>query len=451
MKENKLVHGKLFPVLIQFTIPFLISSLLQTAYGMVDVMVIGRFGTPADVSAVATSSQMINLVTAFMIGVTNGAVVLLGQYLGAEKKREVTRVIGNSIVLFASIALLLTVLYVVFREPILQVVNIPEEALQGGIQYLVICALGIPMIVGYNTVCAILRGMGDSTRPMVFVAVACVVNIIGDLVLTGYLGMGAAGVAIATTCSQAISFLIGLFYLMKTGVGVPFCRKDIRWETDVVKKILHIGIPLGAKSVMVSLSFLLLTSIINAMGVVYSAAMGVGDKIVNIAFLPHSAFAGAISVIVAQNMGAGRPDRAKKATLYAILICEAWALMFITVSYLWPNFFPSLFNRDSEVIQMTGIYLKAYSLDGLMTAITFCLGSMFSGCGKSGFVFVLDMVTTFLVRMPVAWFVSRIAGATLFHIGLAVPLCSAAYAVIAIWYFRSGKWQEGFGISRENA
>ncbi|MBO5069941.1 MAG: MATE family efflux transporter, partial [Roseburia sp.] len=307
-----------------------------------------------------------------------------------------------------------------------------------------ICCLGIPLIIGYNTVCAILRGMGDSKSPLAFVAIACVVNIVGDLLLSGLFSMGAAGVAIATVVAQGISFLVGLIYLMKKGIGVPFSRADIQFSAAMSGRILKQGIPLAIKSILVNLSFMLITAIINAMGVTASAAMGVGDKIVSFAFLPQTSFSNSISVIVAQNMGAKKPERAKQATLYGMATCIVWSVCFLALSQLFPSALPALFTRDLAVQEMCGQYLKAYSLDGVLVSIVFCLSSMFTGCGRSTFTMVQDLVTTFLVRVPVTYFVSRISGITLFEIGLAAPAASVLGIVICLVYLKMGKWKEGF-------
>lgn len=441
---NTLTTGKLYPTLIKFTVPFLLSSLLQSLYGTVDLLVIGNFSTSANMSAVATGSQVMTLVTYLMLGLTTGATVLIGQFLGAKDHKNVTSVIGNSIFVFGGISLFFMVLFLVLHPMILQWLNIPDAAADAANTYTMICSLGIPLIVGYNTVCAILRGMGDSKSPLAFVAVACAVNVAGDLLLSGMFSMGAAGVAISTVAAQGISFLIGLLYLKKKGIGIPFSRTDIHFSSDMAGRILKLGIPLAVKSILVNLSFMLITSIINAMGVTASAAMGVGDKLVSFAFLPQTSFANSISVIVAQNMGARQPERAKKATLYGMGTCLIWGTCFFLFCQFFPTALPSLFTKEPAVEEMCGLYMKAYSYDAILTSVVFCLSSMFTGCGKSTFTMGQDLVTTFLVRVPVTYFVSTIAGVTLFQIGLAAPAASVLGIIICLIYLKMGKWKEGF-------
>lgn len=442
--KNPLIYGRLYPALIRFTIPFFLSSLLQNLYGTVDLLVVGNFSSKSTVSAVATGSQVMTLVTFFLLGLTTGATVLIGQFLGAKNYRTVAEVIGNSIFVFGGISILMTGIFFFLHPLILKLLYIPAQAAAAANTYTMICIIGIPLIVGYNTVCAILRGMGDSKSPLVFVAVACVVNIAGDLILSGLFHMGAAGVAISTVAAQGISFITALLYLKKKGIGIPFSKNDIRFSKNMAFRILKLGIPIGIKSILVNFSFMMITSIINAMGVTYSAAMGVGDKIIGFAFLPQSSFATSISVFVAQNMGARKPERAQKATIYGMATCIAIGCIFFVFSQLFPTVLPSLFTQDAEVQGMCGMYIKAYSYDAVLTSIVFCLSSMFTGCGKSTFTMLQDLASTFLVRVPVTYFVSRLTGATLFQIGLAAPVASIMGITACLIYLKTGRWKKGF-------
>lgn len=446
--KNPLTDGSLYPALIQFTIPFFLSSLLQNLYGTVDLLVVGNFSAKSTVSAVATGSQVMTLVTFFLLGLTTGATVLIGQFLGAKNYRTVAEVIGNSVFVFGSISLIMTGMFLFLHPFILKLLNIPAQAEAAANTYTMICIIGIPLIVGYNTVCAILRGMGDSKSPLAFVAVACVVNIAGDLLLSGFFRMGAAGAAVSTVAAQGISFIIALLYLGKKGIGIPFSKNDIGFSGNIALRILKLGIPMGIRSILVNLSFMLITSIINAMGVTYSAAMGVGDKIVGFAFLPQSSFATSISVFVAQNMGAGKTERAQKATIYGMATCVTIGFLFFAFSQLCPTALPSLFTRDTEIQIMCGMYIKAYSYDAILTSIIFCLASMFTGCGKSTFTMLQDLASTFLVRVPVTYFVSRLAGATLFQIGLAAPIASIMGITVSLIYLKTGRWKKGFEVGR---
>ena len=318
--------GAILPQLVSFAVPTFLAMMLQTLYGTVDVLVIGNFGSTAGVSAVSTGSQILSLATFLISGFTTASTVLIGQYLGAGDDKNVSRVIGGSIPVFGVISAFFAVLMVLIHPMLLTALNIPTEAMAQARIYTLICSCGIPLIVGYNAVCAILRGMGDSKSPLVFVSIACVVNIIGDLLLTGWLGMGAAGVAIATVAAQGVSFAISLLYLLRKGIGVPFHKSDIRFEAKLTRKLFQLGVPMAVQSIMINLSFLFITSIINAMGVTASAAMGVGDKITCFAFLPQSAFSQGVQVFAAQNMGAGKPERALKGMWLSAGVTTVWGL-----------------------------------------------------------------------------------------------------------------------------
>lgn len=440
--STALTEGKVLPALLNFTMPFFFANLLQTLYGTVDTLVVGNFGSTASVSAVSCGAQLLAIVTYFILGLTGGATVLVGQFLGAGEKKQAGRIIGVATCLFIVLSVIATGVMLLTYKPILSAMNVPPEAMEEAVAYTMVCVLGIPLIIGYNGVCAILRGMGDSKSPLYFVAVACVVNIFGDLLLTGYLGMGALGVAIATVFAQGVSFVLSLVFIWKKGLGVPICRQDFCLEGRTVAKLLQLGIPMALQSILVNLSFLLITAIINAMGVQASAAMGVGDKIVNFAFLPLNSFANAVSIMVAQNAGAGKIDRCKKITGYAILSCLIWAIAVFAFCQMLPTVLPSLFTKDAVVQEMTGLYVSAYSIDLLVISFTFQLNSMFTGFGHSLFSMVQSLIATFLFRVPITWLFSEMAGVTLFHIGLACPLSSLASLVMCLIFYKSGKWKK---------
>lgn len=421
LAENALTGGPLVPSLLKFTVPFLLSTLLQTLYGTVDTLVIGNFGSTAGVSAVATGAQALSLVTWFIFGLSGGSTVLLGQYVGAKDEKRAAGIVGNTVIDFTALSIFTTVLMLFFYPLVLRLLNVPPEAMEEARRYMIVCTLGIPLINGYNIVSAILRSIGDSKSPLLFVAVACVVNIAGDLLLTGVFHMGALGVAIATVAAQGVSFVFSLVFLMRKGLPFAFCRKDIRFEKHTTRTIAKVGVPMGVQSILVNLSFLFITSIINSMGVLASAAMGIGDKVIGFAFLPQNAFSAAVSVVVAQNVGAGKPKRAVKATSVSIWICVAIEALFCFVCQVFPGFFPGLFTKDGEVIRLAGLYMKAYSIDGILTAILFSLSGYLNGNRCTTFNMIQNLTSTFLGRIPATWLFSRLPNTNLFLIGLAAP------------------------------
>lgn len=440
MKKTDLTEGPILSNIIWFTLPFLLSNMLQTLYGTVDTLVIGNFGSTSGVSAVACGAQLLSLFTFLAIGLSSGGTVLVGQCIGAKDHKRGAKIVGNLIIDFTIIGVLLMIVSFVFSPAFLGFLNVPAEAMQEAVNYMRICSYGIPLIIGYNIICALLRAMGDSKSPLVFVGVACVINIIGDVVLTGFLNMGVSGVAIATVSAQSVSFIFGLVYIIKKGLAFEFSFSNIRFEGKTTSDIFRIGIPMGVQSVLINLSFMFITAIINSKGLTASAAMGIGDKIVGFAFMPQSAFMSSVSVIVAQNYGAGKMDRARKSVRLSVYICVILELLFLFVCQVFPDFFPSIFSDDKEVIKMAGQYMRAYSIDGVLTAITFNLAGLLNGCGKTTFNMAQNLISTFLGRIPATWVFSRFPNTNLFLIGCAAPASTLMSIIMLALYIKFGKW-----------
>ena len=431
-----LTEGPVFSTVLRFTVPFLLSNLLQTLYGTVDTMVIGNWGSSSGVSAVACGSQLLSLFTFLAIGLSAGGTVLVSQCIGAKDDQRASRIVGSLIIDFAAISAVLTVVSYALSPLFLGWLNVPPEAMAEATTYMRICSLGIPLIIGYNIVCALLRAMGDSKSPLLFVAVACAVNVAGDLLLTGALGMGVAGVAIATAAAQGVSFVFSLLFIMKKGLPFAFSKKDIRFEKTASADIFKIGIPMGIQSVLINVSFLFITAIINNMGLSASAAMGIGDKIVGFTFMPQSAFSASVAVVVGQNYGANRMDRAYKAVGCAIGICAAIETLCFLVCVLFPNFMPSLFSDDTEVVTMAGQYMKAYSIDGILTSVAFNLSALLNGCGRTAFNMVQNLTSTFMGRIPATWLFSHLPQTNLFLIGCAAPASTLMSILMLVIYLR---------------
>ena len=443
-EHNNLTEGPIFSSVLWFTLPFLLSILLQTLYGTVDTLVIGNCGSSSGVSAVACGSQLLSLFTFLAIGLSAGGTVLVSQCIGARDDRQAARIVGNLIIDFAVISVVLTVLSSVFSPVFLSWLNVPAQAMAEATTYMRICSLGIPLIIGYNIVCALLRAMGDSKSPLIFVALACGINIIGDMLLTGVLGLGVTGVPIATAAAQGLSFVFSLIFIMRKGMPFAFGKQDIRFNGRTTGNIFRIGIPMGVQSVLINISFMFITAIINAMGLSASAAMGIGDKIVGFTFMPQSAFSASVAVVVAQNFVAKKMDRAYKAVGYAIGISMAIETLCFLVCVLFPGFMPSLFTDDAEVIEMAGLYMKAYSIDGILTAIAFNLSALLNGCGRTTFNMAQNLIATFLGRIPATWLFSRLANTNLFLIGCAAPASTVLSIIMLLVYIQMNRRKKLF-------
>ncbi|MDO5434870.1 MAG: MATE family efflux transporter, partial [Clostridia bacterium] len=435
-EQNALTDGPLFSGLMRFTVPFLLSNLLQTLYGTVDTLVIGNYGSSSGVSAVACGAQLLSLFTFLAIGLSAGGTVLVSQCIGAKDHRQAAGIVGNLIIDFAAVSVVLTALSAVFSPVFLSWLNVPAEAMAEAVTYMRVCSFGIPLIIGYNIVCALLRAMGDSKSPLIFVAVACAINVAGDLLLTGALGLGVAGVAIATVAAQGVSFVFSLVFIMKKGMPFAFGKADIRFDRKTSAGIFRIGVPMGVQSVLINVSFMFITAIINSLGLAASAAMGIGEKIVSFTFMPQSAFSASAAVVVAQNYGAGKMDRARRAVGYAIAVCFAIEAVFFLICILKPEFMPSLFTREEQVVKMAGRYMMAYSIDGMLTAVAFNLSALLNGCGKTAFNMTQNLIATFLGRIPATWLFSRIAREDLFLIGCAAPASTVLSIIMLLVYIR---------------
>lgn len=430
MKRNgSFIEGPILNPLLRFTFPVLLALLLQAMYGAVDLMVVGQFGQPADVSAVSTGSQVMHTVTALVTGLSMGATVLLGQKLGEGKPEEGGKVLGSAIALFAAVALVLTAAMLWAASPLARLMQAPAEAFAQTVLYVRICSGGAVFIVAYNVLGAMFRGLGDSNTPLLTVTIACATNIAGDLLLVGPCGLGVAGAALATVLAQAVSVALSLLFIKRRGLPFSFSTRDIRFDPRHTGRILRLGVPVALQDVLVSVSFLAIAAIVNGLGVIASAGVGVAEKLCGFIMLVPSSFGQSLSAFVAQNIGAGRKDRAKRAMLYGMGSSLCCGVVLAWLSFFHGSLLAGLFARDAAVIGAAADYLRAYAIDTLLTAILFCFIGYFNGRGNTAFVMVQGIVGAFLVRIPVSLFMSRLEPVSLFQVGLATP-CSTAVQIV---------------------
>ena len=429
MKQTgSFIEGPILAPLLRFTLPVLLALFLQAMYGAVDLMVVGQFGQPADVSAVSTGSQVMHTVTSLVTGLSMGATVLLGQKLGQGKSEEGGQVLGSAIALFTAVAVALTAAMLLAASPMTRLMQAPVEAFDQTVVYVRICSGGAVFIVAYNVLGAMFRGIGDSRTPLLTVTIACVVNIIGDLLLVGACGLGVAGAALATVLAQAVSVALSLLFTKKRGLPFAFSLRDIRFDPHHTDRILRLGIPIALQDVLVSISFLAIAAIVNSLGVIASAGVGVAEKLCGFIMLVPSAFGQSLSAFVAQNIGAKRTDRAKKAMLYGMGASLCCGIVLAWLSFFHGDLLSGMFARDGLVIGASADYLRAYAIDTLLTSILFCFIGYFNGRGNTSFVMAQGIVGAFLVRIPVSLFMSRMEPVSLFRVGLATP-CSTVVQI----------------------
>ncbi len=419
-EKTDFTTGSILQKLISFMLPVLGALVLQAAYGAVDLLVVGRFGSTSGLSAVSTGSQVLNLVTFVVTQLAMGITVLIARYLGEKKTEPIGQVIGGAAAVFAIISAVLFILMVSFARPISVLMQAPAEAVELTAGYVRICGSGIFFIVAYNLLSAIFRGMGDSKSPLLFVLVACIVNIIGDLVLVAGFKMDASGAAIATVFAQAVSVVFAVLLLVKRKLPFKIQKKDFRLNPQC-RLFLEIGLPLALQEFLTQLSFLALCAFVNRLGLEASSGYGVASKIVNFAMLVPSALMQSMASFVSQNIGAGNLKRAKRSMFTGIGVGLTIGCMVFALVWLKGDLLAGLFSADPSVIQNGYDYLKGFAPETIVTAVLFSMVGYFNGNGKTVWVMIQGLVQTLLVRLPMAYFMSIQPNASLTLIGLAAP------------------------------
>ena len=428
-RQIDFTSGKIVTPLLKFAIPVLFALFLQSMYGAVDLMIVGKFAEAVDVSAVSTGSQIMMTITGLISSLAMGMTILLGEKIGQKRPEDGGRIVGTGILLFLIIAAVLTAVTAGFANKFAAVMHAPREAFELTAGYIRLCGVGTVVIIAYNLIGSIFRGIGDSGTPLVTVMIACICNIAGDLWLVAVLGLGAGGAAIATVAAQLISVIISFYLIRKKTLPFRFGKSYIGWNGRTVRKILFLGIPIAFQDLLVGISFLVILAIVNSLGLIYSAGVGVAEKVCGFIMLIPLAFMQSMSAFVAQNRGAGKLYRAEKGLWSAIGISFVTAVVMFYLSFFHGQMLSGLFAKDSSIIVAAADYLKAYAVDCLLTCVLFCFIGFFNGMEYTRFVMVQGIAGAFLVRVPVSYFMSKEVPVSLFHIGLATP-CSTALQIV---------------------
>ena len=427
-------RGNILKKLVAFMMPILGALILQAAYGAVDLLVVGRFGSTSGLSAVSTGSQVLNLVTFVVIQFAMGITVLIARYLGEKRPERIGAVIGGGAVVFTMMSVALFIAMVGFARPISVLMQAPAEAVDLTASYVRICGAGILFIVAYNLLSAIFRGLGDSKSPLLFVLVACIVNIIGDLILVAGLHMDAAGAAIATVTAQALSVVFAVMLLLKKDLPFAITKKDFRLNPQC-RKFLKIGLPLALQEFLTQISFLALCAFVNRLGLEASSGYGVACKIVNFAMLVPSSLMQSMASFVSQNIGAGKKKRAKQSMFTGIGVGLAVGCVVFVLVLFKGDVLCSAFSTDAAVIQNGFAYLKGFAPETLVTAILFSMVGYFNGNNKTVWVMTQGLIQTLLVRLPLAYIMSIQPNASLTKIGLAAPVATTVGIVLNVGFF----------------
>ncbi len=432
--EADFTQGSILKKLSLFMLPILGALILQAAYGAVDLLVVGRFGSTEGLSAVSTGSQVLNLVTFVVTQLAMGVTVLIARYLGEKKPEQIGAVLGGAAVVFTILSAGMFILLVGFAQPISALMQAPQEAIGLTMRYVKICGGGIFFIVAYNLLSAIFRGLGDSRSPLLFVLVACIINIAGDLLLVAGFHMDAAGAAIATVLAQAVSVVLAVAMLVKKKLPFTIRKADFRLNAQC-RKFLGIGLPLALQEFLTQLSFLALCAFVNRLGLTASSGYGVASKIVNFAMLIPSALMQSMASFVAQNIGAGNPKRAKQSMMTGIGIGLAFGCAVFALVMLKGDALAGIFSTDAEVVQKGFEYLKGFAPETIVTAVLFSMVGYFNGSNKTLWVMIQGLIQTLFVRLPLAYFMSIQPNASLTKIGFAAPASTMVGILLNIGFY----------------
>ncbi len=432
-KEINFSEGPILSQLIKFMLPILAALIIQTLYSAVDLLIVGQFATTESIAGVSMGGQVVSFMTFMIAGMATAVTVVIGQYIGEKRLNDAGNAIGCSLLYFAFITVVVIAVLIIFARPLLKLLNLPDEAMDEGVRYTVICGTGYVFITAYNLVGSIFRGIGDSKTPLFTVGVSCVINIFADLLLVGVFHMAAAGAAIATVFAQAVSVLLSLLITKKRGLPFTFGKENIRPHWPLLWKIVRMSIPLAINEIILGVSFMFLSAILNSLGLVAAAAVGVAGKLVNFIMVFTSAFSQALAAFVAHNIGARQLKRAQKSLLYSIAIAVGFGAVMFYFSFFHGQWMTVLFTKDTEVVIASADFLRSYAIDICFSAVMFCTCGYLNGCGKAN-VTLTQCLIGVAVRIPAAYILRSIPGASLFVIGLATPISTIFQLVFCVIY-----------------
>jgi putative MATE family efflux protein len=433
--ERDLTSGSVWKNIVYFSLPYLLSYFLQTLYGLADLFIVGQFDGVASTTAVSIGSQVMHMLTVMIVGLAMGTTVNIGRAVGARDSQKASKVVGNTTVLFVGVSVVLAVVLLVLVQPIVRVMSTPTEAVEETVRYLTICFIGIPFITAYNVIASIFRGLGDSKSPMYFIAVACVANIALDYLFIGALHMGPAGAALGTTLSQTISVAVSLLVILKKKTGISVKRADFRPERVTMGQVLKIGVPIAAQDGFIQVAFIIITIIANRRGLSVAAAVGIVEKIISFLFLVPSSMLSTVSALGAQNMGAGKYERADQILRYAMGIAVGFGLIVSLLIQIIAGPVVGLFTTDATVILLGAQYIRGYIWDCIFAGVHFSFSGYFCAYGKSEISFVHNLIAILCVRIPGVYLTSKIFPDTLFPMGLATATGSLLSVIICMIAF----------------
>lgn len=441
--EKNLTTGSIFKTIIYFALPYLLSYFLQTLYGMADLYITGQFNGVDSITAVSNGSQVMYMLTVIIVGLAMGATVTIGKAIGGNRFDNASRAIGNTITLFMGIAIVITIVLLMAVKPIVVLIGTPGEAVAGAVKYLTICFIGIPFITAYNIISSIFRGLGDSKSPMYFIGISCVTNITLDYVFIGLCDLGPSGAALGTVLSQTFSVIVAFISIRKRKTGIKLVKEDFIPDRKVLGEILKVGIPVAVQDGCIQVAFIIITVIANHRGLDDAAAVGIVEKMISAIFIIPSSMLATVSALSAQNIGAGKYDRAAKTLKYATMITSVYGVFMAVIMQVLAAPLLALFTKDAAVVVLGTQYMKGYIIDSIFAGVHFCFSGYFAAYGKSYIGFMHNIISITFVRVPGSYLASKLFSDTLFPMGLAAPAGSMLSVIICVCAYmylkRSGK------------
>ena len=441
--EKNLTTGSVLKTIIYFALPYLLSYFLQTLYGMADLYITGQFNGVDSITAVSNGSQVMHMLTVIIVGLAMGTTVIIGKAIGGNKLDNAGRAIGNTITLFMGIAIVMTIVFLIAAKLIVLLIGVPQEAVDGTLRYLIICFIGIPFITAYNIISSIFRGLGDSKSPMYFIGISCVTNITLDYVFIGLCDLGPSGAALGTVLSQTFSVIVAFISIRKRKTGIKLVKENFIPDRKVLGEILKVGIPVAVQDGCIQVAFIIITVIANHRGLDDAAAVGIVEKMISAIFIIPSSMLATVSALSAQNIGAGKYDRAAKTLKYATMITSVYGIFMAVIMQVLAAPLLALFTKDAAVVVLGTQYMKGYIIDSIFAGVHFCFSGYFAAYGKSYIGFMHNIISITFVRVPGSYLASKLFGDTLFPMGLAAPAGSLLSVIICVCAYiylkRSGK------------
>lgn len=436
-----MTKGSPFKLLLSFSIPLLIGSLFQQFYTMADSIIVGKFVGADALASIGACSSVIYLLFSLFLGLSAGIGIVISQYFGAGDGSTVRKGIACSVYILLAASILLTLIGLTLARPILTFLGTPEEIMQDAAVYFQITSGGIVAVAFYNGISSILRALGDSRTPLIFLALAALLNVGLDLLFVTVFHMGVAGAALATAIAQFSSACACLVFSLKTNPYFHIKKEEFRPDTGLIRRMMHIGLPLALQNAMIAFSCVMLQSVINSFGTMIMAVFTATNRIENLVNQIYIAANTALSNYTAQNLGAGNTDRVRAGTRCCIQITVGFSLLMVLVMYLCGHMFMGWFVADRQVIETGAQALKLISLFFVFWGLLYVFRGILNGAGNAGFALVSGILEV-VGRMGCAFLLTSIPFIGQWGIWLAEGLTwILVSAAGAICYFR-GKWTQ---------